>query len=586
MATENYSEIKGALGGILEELSSQAFNGNRRLVELREKLEGQHFHLVVMGQFKRGKSTLINALLGAEILPTAIVPLTSIVTRIGYGETPAAAVYFLDGRREEIPLTEIHRYVTERANPKNGLQVKEVEVFFPSPLLRDGVRIIDTPGVGSVFDHNTEVAYSYLPNVDAGIFVVTADPPLSASEHRFLREVRGYVDQLFFVLNKADAVGEKDLAEALSFTASVLEEDLRRPVKVWPVSARLALEGRLERNEPKWLHSGLPAFEEHLRGYLHREKGKTFLQSMTASLMRFVSDESMAWKLEQKAARMTLEELRAKIDRFEESVRRIEKERDEHRFILNGRIRKLHESLDADLTNLSAAEIPRLQAGLEARFREKIQTTREGRELESELEEALYQEIVEVFSGFREQTARRLAEALEAVYLDLAERTNRTIAAFVELAATLFAVQLKPFTSVEKLTGRSDFYFLLKDDPDAIGLIRLGFRSAMPLFVTRGLILRRIKAMAREIFERHCGRVRYDLVRRIDETTRKFQKSLDEKADLTLATIREALQRAVALKDRSETEMSATLSHLDERLSAIERIRNRLAAYRELAESL
>ncbi|MEJ5357891.1 MAG: dynamin family protein [Desulfobacterales bacterium] len=586
MATEAYREITGALGGILDELSSRAFNGNRRLVELREKLEGQHFHLVVMGQFKRGKSTLINALLGAEILPTAIVPLTSIVTRIGYGETPAAAVHYLDGRREEIPLTEIHRYVTERANPKNGLQVKEVEVFFPSPLLRDGVRIIDTPGVGSVFDHNIEVAYNCLPNLDAGIFVVTADPPLSASEHRFLREVRGYVDQLFFVMNKADAVGEKDLAEAISFTASVLEEDLRRTVKVWPVSARLALEARREKNEPKWRRSGLPAFEEHLRGYLHRGKGKTFLQSMTASLLRFVSDESMAWKLEQQAAKLTLEELRSKIDRFEDSVRRIERERDEHRFILNGRIRKLHESLDADLAKLAAAEIPRLQAELEGRFREKIRTARESRELESELEDTVYRDIVEVFSGFREQAARRLAEALEAVYLDLAERTNRTIAAFVELAATLFAVDLKPFTSVEKLTGRGDFYFLLRDDPDAIGLIRLGFRSALPLFVTRGLILRRIKAMAREIFERHCGRVRYDLVRRIDETTRKFQKSLDEKADLTLATIREGLERAVALKDRSETEVSRTLSHLDERLSAIDRIRNRLAAYRELAESL
>ncbi len=582
----DYGTIKGALGEILEELACRSGDGHRRLEELRAKLEGRHFHLVVMGQFKRGKSTLINALLGAEILPTAIVPLTSIVTRIGYGETPAAAVLYLDGRREEVPLAEIHRFVTERANPKNGLQVKEVEVFFPSPLLRDGVRIIDTPGVGSVFDHNTEVAYNYLPHVDAGIFVVTADPPLSASEHRFLREVRGYVDQLFFVLNKADAVGDKDLAEAIAFTASVLEQDLRRTVKVWPVSARLALEGRLGKDENQWLRSGLPAFEEHLRGWLQREKGKTFLQSMTASLLRFVSDESMAWKLEQQAAKLSLEELRAKIARFEDSVRRIEEERDEHRFILNGRIRKLHESLDADLAQLSAAEIPRLQAGLEARFREQVQTTREGRELESKLEEGLYREIVEIFSGFRDRTARRLAEALEAVYLDLAERTNRRITAFVELAAGLFAVELKPFTSVEKLTGRSDFYFLLKEDPDAIGLIRLGFRSAMPLIVTRGLILRRIKAMAREIFERHCGRVRYDLLRRIEETTRRFQRSLEEKADLTLSTIREALRRAVALKEQSETQVSATLSHLNERLSAIERIRNRLAEYRELAETL
>jgi hypothetical protein len=92
--------------------------------------------------------------------------------------------------------------------------------------------------------------------------------------------------------------------------------------------------------------------------------------------------------------------------------------------------------------------------------------------------------------------------------------------------------------------------------------------------------------MTREIFERHCGCVRYDLIQRIDETTRKFQKSLSEKTELTLSTIREALQRAIALKDRNETEISATLSQLSTRLSAAEQIRERLAAYRNQTENL
>jgi hypothetical protein len=171
-------------------------------------------------------------------------------------------------------------------------------------------------------------------------------------------------------------------------------------------------------------------------------------------------------------------------------------------------------------------------------------------------------------------------------FCDLAERTNRTILGIVNLAATLFDVELKPFTSVEKLTGKSDFYFLLRDDPDAIALIRLGFRSAMPLFITRGLILRRIKSMAREVFERHCGRVCYDLIRRIDEITRKFQKALSEKTELTLTTLRDALNRAMALKDRNETEISTTLSRLTEQLSVAEQIRERLAAYRDQTDGL
>ena len=302
--------------------------------------------------------------------------------------------------------------------------------------------------------------------------------------------------------------------------------------------------------------------------------------------MRYVSDESKAWKLEQEAAKLSIEELRAKIAKFEEFVRQTEKERDEHRFILTGQIRKMHEALDRDLEALKRERVLPLLTVIESHFRAKSQSSSNSRGLESELEGLLYQKILDTFSVFRDEAARKLSDSLETIYLDLAERTNRTILGIVNLAASLFEVELKPFTSVEKLTGKSDFYFLLKDDPDAIALIRLGFRSAMPRFITRGLILKRIKSMAKEIFERHCGRVRYDLIQRIDETTRKFQKSLSEKTELTLSTIREALKRAIAHKDRNETEVSETLSQLSTRLSAAEQIRERLTAYRNQAENL
>ena len=147
-------------------------------------------------------------------------------------------------------------------------------------------------------------------------------------------------------------------------------------------------------------------------------------------------------------------------------------------------------------------------------------------------------------------------------------------------------VELKPFTTVEKLTSKSDFYFLLRDDPDATALIQLGIRFALPVFATKGIILKRMRAMAKEVFERHCGRVRYDLIKRTDETTRSFRKSLNEKTDLTLSAIRDALKRAVALKDQSEQEVSQTVSNLSARLCAVEEIRAELLGYRQQAESL
>lgn len=170
--SSQYALIKDGLQEIVQNLSQiNEDSGGKRLNEVSDKLTLEQFNLVVMGQFKRGKSTLINALLGAEILPTAIVPLTSIVTIIRYGKESKAEVRYLNDNKEDIQLSDIPKFVTEKENPKNKLGVKDVDVFYPSDYLKNGVRIIDTPGVGSVFKHNTDVAYAYLPYVDAGIFI-------------------------------------------------------------------------------------------------------------------------------------------------------------------------------------------------------------------------------------------------------------------------------------------------------------------------------------------------------------------------------------------------------------------------------
>lgn len=583
----NYASIRDGLMELIQTLSQiNAGDRNKRLQELSEKLTEEQFNLVVMGQFKRGKSTFINALLGAEIVPTAIVPLTSIVTILRFGEKAKGVVHCLDNREEEISLSDIGGFVTEKGNPQNKRGVKYVETFYPSDYLKEGVRIIDTPGVGSVFKHNTDVAYAYLPYVDAGIFVVTADPPLGQSEHEFLKDVRAYVDKLFFVLNKIDTVDEKDLDEAVAFTKDILAQDLRRSVELWPLSAKLAFDGKLYKDTEKLDRSRLLVFEKHLRDFLHHEKGKVFLDGIISALLRHVTDESMAYNLEQEAAKLSIDELNMKIGKFESYAKATQKERAEKAYILEGQIKNLHKMLDDDLYVLKKAKIPILVADVENVFQEKVARSFSSRELEKEMEGFVFGEILGIFSTFRNKESEKIAGVLESIYIDLANRTNETIESIARLASDIFEVELKPFTTVEKLTSKSDFYFFLRDDPDATALIQLGIRFALPTFVTKGVILKRIRAMAQEIFERHCGRVRYDLIRRTDETTRSFRKSLNEKIDLTLSAIREALRRAVALKSQSEQEVSETLSNVSDRLLAIEGIRARLIDYRRQVETL
>ena len=173
-------------------------------LEWKEKLETNTFNLVAVGQFKRGKTCLINALLGADILPVSVVPLTSIVTIVVYGETVGVKVFFKNGKIVDIPVESLPDYVTETGNPKNEKAVSEVVVFYPSPYLKDGVRLVDTPGVGSVYVHNTDVAYRYLPKSDAALFLLSIDQPVSSAEIEFLNDVREYAGRIFFLLNKTD----------------------------------------------------------------------------------------------------------------------------------------------------------------------------------------------------------------------------------------------------------------------------------------------------------------------------------------------------------------------------------------------
>ena len=366
----DYAQLRDALFGILAQLEGTVRDvTSKSLGETRTKLEEEAFNLVVLGQFKRGKSTFINALLGENILPTAIVPLTSVVTILRYGPKLKVEVEYMDDRVEQVDLTGLAAFITERENPQNKKGVKEVTVFYPSQYLKGGVRIIDTPGAGSIYSHNTEAAYAYLPYVDAGIFVVSVDPPLSKSEHQFLKDVREFVDKVFFVLNKVDQVSDSDQKESLEFTVRVIEEEVGQgKVRIYPLSARWALEGKKAGDDLLLERSLLPEFERQLLDFLAREKGRVFLQSVVNNLLKLISDETISFQLEQEAIKLPLQELKTKIERFEQEMKGIEKDRENNQFLLKGHLSKILSGLDEEISGFKREKSPALQRELEEEY--------------------------------------------------------------------------------------------------------------------------------------------------------------------------------------------------------------------------
>ena len=213
--------------------------------ELAVRVSEGRFFLVCIGQFKRGKSTLINALIGEPVLPSGFVPVTTVPTVVRFGDERAARIRLRSGEWQEISLADLSLYVSEEHNPENKLEIAGVEVFVPSSLLRDGMCLVDTPGLGSVFAGNTASTEDLLPRIDAGLIVIGADPPLTGEELKLVDAVGQQVRELILVLNKADRTTDAERSAAVGFARKLLEKRLQRAVgPAYEVSALERLEGR------------------------------------------------------------------------------------------------------------------------------------------------------------------------------------------------------------------------------------------------------------------------------------------------------------------------------------------------------
>ncbi|HET9365509.1 MAG TPA: dynamin family protein, partial [Candidatus Angelobacter sp.] len=216
-------------------------------LDLEERARAQRFYVACLGQFKRGKSTLLDALIGMPMLPTGILPITAVPTVVRYGAETAARIRLQSGEWKGIQPVELEAYVSEEKNPGNGKRISAVEVFVPSPLLASGMCLVDTPGLGSIFKSNTEATRAFIPHVDAAILVIGADPPLSAEELSLAEAVSAHVKDMMVVLNKADRVTKAERLIAKDFARVILEKHLRQ--KIGPV---------LEISATEWLQSGTP----------------------------------------------------------------------------------------------------------------------------------------------------------------------------------------------------------------------------------------------------------------------------------------------------------------------------------------
>lgn len=222
--------------------------------ELRQDIQNDFYTVVVLGEFKRGKSTFVNALLGESLLPMDILPETATINAIMYHDTPSVQVIHKDGNLEQGEATADYlKRFSARQEGSEAEKVRYIKIGYPSPLLKNRVILVDTPGVSDLDEQRCDVTYEFIPKANAVLFLLDANSPLKKTEKDFIEErlLPQGIHNIMFLLNKYDVVDdeEEEDSDLLEMTRERLSNAFQRDISVYPVSARWALEGAEQGNE-------------------------------------------------------------------------------------------------------------------------------------------------------------------------------------------------------------------------------------------------------------------------------------------------------------------------------------------------
>ena len=514
-------------------------------IELRERLLHGRFYVACIGQFKRGKSTLLNALVGQSILPVGVVPVTAVVTVIRYGRELHARVQFGSGTWRDIGASTLHEFVSEAENPENIKGVTGVEVLVPSDLLRHGMCLVDTPGIGSVFSGNTVATREFVPHIDAALVVLGADPPLSGAELELVEQTGKLIDRLVFVLGKADRLTDEEREQGKAFAASVLSRRLGREAPpILEVSAVERMKGGATRD---WVR--LEGALRDLTGggeEIVRQAEERGVRRLANHLIRQIDEQREALVRPQEESAQRMEILRRSVADAERTLSDLEylfksvqenlsrKFEDERESFLREALPVTSAALDRGVDGASdTKDLPAW--AMEASLAIAKQSVEEWRSKMTAIAEALYSQAVARFVEMANDFLRRVADATDP------------------------ALQSLPGSFEPDLgfTAKPRFHFT---EMMTLAKPKLGTRLAG---LTRASRVSAAKKNAAQYLARllatNSARVANDFSEQVNESRRRIQVELREHLRTTVSSAESALQRATERRSLGESSVARDL---------------------------
>lgn len=520
----------------------------QRLLEIEKKVASGVLDVVVIGQFKRGKSSLINALVGKDILPTGVLPLTSIVTVLEHGEDKVDITYN-DGRSRTTTFPELANYNTEERNPENKRGVKSIVAFSNLPDLPENIRVIDTPGIDSTNEHNSTTTREYLPNADVALLVLSAEQPLSAPELAFLKQSEAYFSKILVIVNKLDLVSATELPKIESYIRRTLE-------KAFPQSnfQLIALSAKTR--------EGVKSLRSVIEKNVSRDQQSLSIASAKIKMARLIENEKRVMQMRlsflredevsrlEKAQRLTtvLTDVESELGRVRVALQaeyeQLQKEINEHSLVIEEKsIREGQASL--------AVEMGAIQSTSTHDFKSKVRNSI------AEVGQSLTELYTAEFYRFNRQLYSKLQGAYDTRYKDLLSRVS-------EHTKALFGIDYQTDREPPSFEPRAGFYL----NPDLLIPFSKGLLVDLASFTPKFLAKRMLISHAQQVFEialrASIESVRWEFVRTLDLDFRRYKADLIEnlrRVSLDLAGVVSSKSIEKPAADETETSKLARFIH-------------------------
>ncbi len=540
--------------GTLESLLDPA--DHPRIKELRGRLDAGDLRVLLVGEAKRGKSTLANALLGRPVMPTGVTPVTAVPTLVQHGSPERLEVRLTDGTLRSLPLAEVGKFVTQRHNPENIKGVDLVRVLVERGLPHERMVLVDSPGVGSVYQQNTQETEAALASMDLALLVLTADAPLSESEVGLLRKVEELSVEVLVILNKVDLLADDEISEAREFVTATASEALGFTPTTLTCSGRHG--------------TGVAELAAALRERLEERRLPALHRSVAAASRRLAAQRLDEDAVGLASIRALREDREGDVSAFAEAAAETLIRGEEVRRLLAGEVTRLGAMLYEQASDQLTTSTRTVRAALDDFF---SHAPRDPGEAEDQGRSIIAAAVRGEVNGWRTAQARLVRQQLDEQRQRAQNALEESARALEQAAQRLLGVSLSATVPVLPEQRLPEVTYDFDPAPDWNQAVVTLTRRHGP--GSHGRVARYLRSRVRELVDKHLGRAKLGLQESLEAQTRALGDAVSEAFEEQGAGLARAHQNALRLRDQSSTTLAdeeARLAHRIETLSDLRAI--------------